>query len=186
MWLLIAFLVLIPGLHDDDFLPLGYGGMWSVVEDDFAHGGTYMQTTSGTLTFSFHGSGFALYGTQSDTGGTAEICIDEDCYITSWSAVTTLYQVAIISVSNLSDDTHTITITAQDDGLVTVDAVYIAPSIPAPQPTAEPAPDWITVNADGTGVVENRITSGEQGIFLMLVALVVIQLVSVTAILMKG
>lgn len=181
VWLIgILMALIVPtGVHDDSYLPLAYTGVWAVVEDSNAHGGSYRQTDTGSLTFSFVGSGFVVYGTQIDGGGSADICIEDDCYVASWQSAITAYQVGIIAVNGLDDEQHNVTIAAVGDGLITVDAVYIAPSAPQ-QPAPEPTQGWVSVNDAGDAVTENRITSGDQAIFLTLVAILVVLLVMAT------
>ena len=173
-------LILIPGLHDDDYLPVAYAGVWAIVDDPLAYGGAYHQTATGTFTFSFQGSAFALYGVQSTSGGTANICIDDDCVPASWSAADTIYS-QIIAISGLDAyDTHTVTVTADDNGFINLDALYIAPVMVAPPAEPEAAPEWISISEDGTSATQRIFTTGDLAVFTVILALLIVNLVSVT------
>lgn len=174
--LLVLSLILPVGVHDDSYLPITYSGSWLIVGEETAFGGSYRQTETGALSFSFHGSGFAIYATMSDTSGTANVCINEDCLISSWFADVTLHQQQVLAVHGLSGEV-TVTITAQNNGPISVDAIYIAPAVAEPQPTAD-APEWMIVSDDGQSLFEIRMTSGEQAIFLGVIGLMFIALLA--------
>ncbi len=165
-----------PGLYDDRYLPLDYTGLWTNVLSSEAYNGAYSSSTTGTLEFSFSGSGVAVYGVQSASGGNGEICINLDCYaISFYTPGVDVHQVEIISITGLDGGlSHDVTITADGGGDVMVDAIYIAPAGPPPTPTPEPEatpeplPAWETRYdlGSGQGITEYRITSGDIGIML--------------------
>lgn len=165
-------LILPVGVHDDDFLTLTYAGAWTVVHEPLAYGSFYMQTNAGSLSFTFMGDSFGVYGIKTPSGGSAEVCVDDmDCVVVDWLGEISR-TTEIVSISGLPNATHSVTITAIEDGNITIDAIYIAPTAPAPLET----PAYLEYNADETGVFENRITSGDQSLFIVLVALLVVSL----------
>lgn len=170
---MILALILITGLWDD--ILVNYSGLWTVRDDDKAFNHSYMTSSSGTASITFEGSAITIIGTLSLDGGTADLCIEDNCLTGSWNATATLYQQKIITLSGLdSGQPHTLTITANNDGAISIDAVYISPH---PTPTNTDA-DWITVE-DGT-MFSNSMTAGDQAIFIVLVALLIINLASIT------
>jgi hypothetical protein len=174
MTLLLLSIILAQGMSDDWLL--SYEGSQFIIPDENAYGGSYRFIPDGTVTFSFYGSGFAVLGVQDENGGSAEVCVidDEDeCHSVSFYSTSPLYNVNVINMSNLASDTvHTISIT----GAFNLDAVYIAPPIIEPSPSATP-PAWLMVNETGDGLVENRITSGDQANFIVLVVMAITLLV---------
>ena len=137
------------GLHNDDYLPLNYSGLWMPYADELnAHGGTWRQTSSGTLTFSFVGDGFAVFAPRFDGGGTASVCVnDDDCLMVDYDASVTVYGIEIVSVYGLGAGVHDVIISAET-GAIAIEAIYIAPSLPLPTPTPIPD-DWINVSDSG-------------------------------------
>lgn len=178
MTLLLLSIILAQGMSDDWLL--SYEGSQFIVPDENAYGGSYRFIPDGTVTFSFYGSGFAVLGVQDENGGTAEVCVidgdDEECHPVSFYSPDMIYNVNVISMNDLASDTlHTISIT----GAINLDAVYIAPPIIEPSPSATP-PAWLMVNETGDGLVENRITSGDQANFIVLVVIAITLLVVAT------
>lgn len=180
-FLALLALVLPVGVHDETYLPLSYSGTWTSVLEINAHGASHMTTETGSLTFDFVGDSFAIYGLLSPLGGSADVCVDEDCVPVSWAGDPP-QTVEIVAISELPHTHHTVTISALGDGLISIDAVYIAPAPPA---EAE-APAYIEFNEDQSGVLENRITAGDQSIFAMLVVLVIVSVVGLLLQIWRG
>lgn len=174
----ILALILITGLWDDVLVDYT-SGLWTVKDDDRALHGSYMESQSGVASITFEGSAITIIGTLSLDGGTADLCIDGDCVIGNWNADTTIYQQKITTLSGLDSGQHTLTITTNNDGAISIDAVYISP-----HPTNADAPDWVTTG-DGT-MFSNSMTAGDQSIFIVLVALLIINLASITQKIWQG
>jgi hypothetical protein len=180
-FLTLLALVLPVGVHDETYLPLMYSGTWTSVLEINAYGASHMTTETGSLTFNFVGDSFAVYGFLSPLGGSADVCVDEDCVPVSWEGNSSR-TAEIVAIYDLSPTSHTVTISALGDGVISIDAVYIAPA----PPTESEAPAYIEFNEDKTGVLENRITAGDQSIFAMLVVLVITSFVGVILQVWKG
>lgn len=159
------------GLYDDTFLPLQFGGLWSTESDAAAYGGSYKSGT-GSLSFEVMGDGFIIYGTRFASGGSAEVCADDICTTISWANGVTVYQSPIITMDGLGNGLHAITVTANNDGNITIDAIYIYPGIPevnTPQPEATQEA-WIVESDDSSLRFEYRVTVGDVAIVLTSVA----------------
>jgi hypothetical protein len=172
----IIALIIFAGIWDDILVNYS-SGLWTVKDDSSAFGDSYMETQSGIANITFEGSAITIIGTLSLDGGTANLCIDDDCVVGSWNAQGTVYQQKIITLSGLESGQHTLTITANNDGAISLDAVYISPH-------PNNADAWVRVE-NGT-LFSNSMTAGDQSIFIVLVALLIISLVSITLQVWRG
>jgi hypothetical protein len=147
-------IVLVSGLYDDSFLLFDLVGYWQIDENpNHYDGSSHVTNVAGDLwQMAFVGDAVAIYGLASPDGGTAEICINDECINVDWRYPVPRYQHQIVSVNGLGSGTHNLKITAVGDGNISIDAIYISPSILPDDPLTETFDD---------GAVIQRVDAGQ-------------------------
>ena len=106
--------ILTTGIYEDDNCYLDYSNNWTYVKsDNYSNGSINVAKVPGsTLTFTFSGTSFKLYGVKSSMNGVAIINIDgSDVATVDAYNKYTLYNSLLYSASNLNDGIHTVVIT---------------------------------------------------------------------------
>lgn len=159
-----------PGFYNNN-LPIIQYSVFAYAADS----GSYLNdmhwaacTGGASMSFSFFGSGLALYGNKNSTyTSSAQLCIDGSCVSVSFYNPTSIKQQIIASVTGLDYGTHTFGLTCNQGAgyYAIVDAVHIYPfdTLPPTQVvsieltaeitvelTAEPTPGW-RASWDGGG-----------------------------------
>lgn len=170
--LLAALVVLTPGTYDDAHPGLYYSGHWSFTDQDEA-----LRTVDGTLAIgedataavemSFVGSSVAIIVVLGPAYGTAQVCVNEECVTADWNAAASV-RAELLTISDLPSGVNTLTIQANGDGVITLDAAIIGAEL-QPEVTAEPRGDQVVTFGDGgQGRLIYDIDAGQVALFMVL------------------
>jgi M6 family metalloprotease-like protein len=106
---------------------VSFGGTWERAEDEAHSNGQAMSARDASATIEFRGSALRLLGAVGPDSGTIEIALDGEPYPVAIDLLRqdASYQQELFRATGLADGPHTLTLTAQGDGVVTLDALQI-------------------------------------------------------------